>query len=351
MFLAVFLLNFLSVSSSYAQLNRKEIKKNNRKMRNFKGNKNKVQQYNFMGPTLDALNYFGDLSPLSRRASTDISFTRPAIGFSFGRRMGPFYSLRGSLSFGTLRGSDFKSADPSNDLAKFRYVRNLSFRNRIKELSITGVFDLYRNENSYITRRQFVPYSYIGIAVFHHNPEAFVDPNSSLPEAGTWVKLRQLGTEGQYSDLPDDAANAGIEPYNLIQISIPFGIGFRYRLSDNLDFSMEMGIRFLFTDYIDDVSNNYVDLNVLNSDLARAMSDRSQETTDAESGQPRDSEVVSAIAGDPIPSPGGYFTYSGYGREYPTNIRGNNSNDDLYFVTTLRVTYILGTSFRKAKFR
>jgi hypothetical protein len=46
-----------------------------------------------------------------------------------------------------------------------------------------------------------------------------------------------------------------------------------------------------------------------------------------------------------------YLTRSGFGREFPTNNRGNKNNNDIYMVTSVRLTYILGATFHKAKFR
>jgi len=352
---SIFLL--ASFDQAEAQLNRRKIKKNNRRMSSFKGRKNTFTQekrYSSIGLTTNAMNYFGDLTPISHRFSTDLKLTRPAFGLTYGYRFGPYYTIRGQFSYGTLRGSDYESADPIHEVAKFRYVRNLSFRNRIKELSVTGMFDLFKNENTYISRVDFTPYAFGGVAIFHHNPKALApatdQSGAALAEAGQWVDLQPLGTEGQFSTLSDSAVNFGIKPYNKFQISIPLGIGVRYRISDTFDFSMETGFRVLFTDYIDDVGANYVDLNVLGGPLARAMADRSQETIDAESGEARNMEAVASVAGVPFPSPGGYNTFAGYGRESPTNMRGSK-NADIYFVTTIRFSYIIGASFKKAKFR
>jgi hypothetical protein len=46
-----------------------------------------------------------------------------------------------------------------------------------------------------------------------------------------------------------------------------------------------------------------------------------------------------------------YMLLPGYGKEHPDNLRGNKSDKDLYMVTTLRLTYILGKTFHRAKFR
>jgi len=343
----------LFADQSLAQLSRKTIKKNNKKMRNFKGGYNtfdKSKKYNSFGITVNSFNYFGDLAPKSGMFSTDISFTRPAFGATFGHRFGPRYTLQADFFWGTLMGSDYESADPNDINHKSRYIRNLQFRNRIKELSVTAVFDLYKNESSYITRIDLTPYAFLGVSVLHHNPKGYVEDNAvshttgiPLPEAGTWVELQPLGTEGQFSDLAETDANFGIEPYSKIQVAIPFGIGIRYKVNQAMDLSFEVGTRYLFTDYIDDVSASYVDLDKLPSDLSRYMSDRSQQA-EAISGATRDipTERVSY---------NGYTVIPGYGQEGLEYIRGGAKDNDVYWTTTLRISYIIGGKFVKAKFR
>jgi hypothetical protein len=106
------------------------------------------------------------------------------------------------------------------------------------------------------------------VGVFYHNPKAMAPETdqlgNSIPEAGKWVALQALGTEGQYSDAYD------VKPYSKVQISVPIGLGFSYKIGNNLDFSFEIGYRILFTDYIDDVSENFVDLGIFDNPLARA---------------------------------------------------------------------------------
>lgn len=340
--LILFIASFV-INEANAQFNAKSARKNNKRMRNFKGKKNnfdKNKKYNYIGITLNSFNYFGDLSPLSKAASTDISFTKPAIGFTFGHRFGPRYTLRGEFRYGGLSGSDFESADANDESnGVFRYRRNLQFRNRIKELTITGVFDLFKNGSTYINRAPLTPYVFVGITVFHHNPQAFVGEDSGLPEAGTWVNLKDLGTEGQNLDLPADHPNAGQKAYGNIQIAIPFGFGARYKLNEVMDLSFEMGVRYLFTDHIDDVSGSFVNVPLFDDPLAAYLSDRSAEMNDAVSGNLR---ATRSEGGAGYGAPGNVGQY---------NLRGNSNDNDLYFVTTLRATYILGGSFRKAKFR
>ena len=62
--LAVSLLSFSYDAS--AQINRKSIKKNNKRISSFRGKKSwfgKEKIYNMVGISVSALNYYGDLSP------------------------------------------------------------------------------------------------------------------------------------------------------------------------------------------------------------------------------------------------------------------------------------------------
>ena len=334
---------------AFSQMDRGSIRKNNKRIMTYRGKKSnfsKEKRYFSAGVTFNALNYYGDLAPKANQFSTDISFTRPAFGITLSQRLGPRYSITAGLMYGTLRGADFTSADVNDDTSgKYRFYRNLSFRNRIKELSLVASFDLFENQATYLSRVNWTPYAFGGVAVFHHNPQAVApatDLNGQpLAEAGQWVNLRDLGTEGQYAELLPTDANHGIEPYKLIQFSIPMGVGVRFKVHDVVDFSAELGFRYLFTDYVDDVSANYVDLGVLDSELARALSYRSNELT------------LPDIARQPFTARNGvtYNLINGYGHEWPTNIRGKQNNKDIFMVTTLRVSYILGKTMHKAKFR
>ncbi len=51
--------------------------------------------------------------------------------------------------------------------------------------------------------------------------------------------------------------------YTRFSIAIPYGGGFRYAINRNWGLNLEISGRRTFTDYIDDVSNSYVDPDVL----------------------------------------------------------------------------------------
>src|SRR5687768_9684437 len=141
-YIITLLLLFFASESAFAQMSRKSIKKNNKRISSYRGKKEwfgKEKRYQTLGITLSALNYYGDLSPKPGQFSTDISLTKPAVGIAYSHRFGPRYSVMGAFMYGTLKGADNESAN-ANDLGNgvYRYQRNLSFRNRIKELSVVA---------------------------------------------------------------------------------------------------------------------------------------------------------------------------------------------------------------------
>ena len=247
--------------------------------------------------------------------------------------------------YGRISSSDFGTADPQDEEAGYRYVRNLQFRNNIKDLSIVGVFDLFPNPYSLSLRMRWTPYLFAGVSVFHHNPQGLVPQqavlrpgdlaNPFVPEqAGEWVGLKDLQTEG-----PENT-------YSNFQISIPFGAGVRFRINERFDVEGEVSYRYLFTDYLDDVSGNYADKGLLQNDLARVMSDRSLEPVDAVSGDPRaifspegalNRSTRTYVGADGVE----YVHLPGYGQPHASANRGNADDNDIFIVTTVRLVMML----------
>lgn len=304
-----------------------------------------AKQYITLGVSVNALNYFGDIAPRSGFASTDISFTRPGIGISSDIRFGQSFSLRTNFMWGRISSNDYEVADPDNRNDIYRYARNLHFRNNIKDFSIVGVFDIFSNPYSVTLRQSFTPYIFGGVSVFHHSPQALVPavarlyPGGTLsaadiPQSGEWVALRPLRTEGQ--------------SYGIISFSIPVGGGVRFRLNQFMDLEAELNYRFLFTDYLDDISTNYVDKGTLNSELAKIMSDRSLEPVEAVSGDSREAlftedNVINTNLATYTGADGvNYVHLPGYGQDGAQ--RGSSNDNDVYLTTTIRLVFMIGRS-------
>ena len=319
---------------------------------NYRGQKvsfGRNKQYLSVGLNINASNYFGDLAPNAAATSFDFNFTRPSFGIFATQRLGPRFSARVAYNFIRIAGDDFESASSEpEDQANFpRFIRNLSFRNNIHDLSFTGHYDLIPNRGSYLTRLPVVPYIFAGISVFLNNPQAQLpfttrDGNplpATLGTPGEFVSLRELGTEGQFTENPQG------EEYGAIQISVPLGVGVRVRVTDNINVSLELGYRLLFTDYIDDVGGNFADIENL-PELAALFADRSTEVRAISSGAERQIPGVGTINDERFVQEGVLTGFSDAGA-----IRGNTANDGI-FVTSIHIEYIIPfKGFGSAKFR
>ena len=305
----------------------------------------KFRSYDYLGVGINALNYYGDLAPLSRAASTDVSFTRPGIGITYGKRAFEQVSLRLNYNFGRIKGDDISSQDDS------RLARNLSFRNNIHEMNVGLNIYFLPDGNAPSFRSPFNIYLFIGAGFFLHDPKGKVPdydyqlygPDAAgqgvekLPNAGEWVKLRELRTEGQGQTFE------GIDTppiYKPFEWNIPVNLGALFtipRTPFNVHF--ELGYRFLFTDYLDDVSNNYVNLSRFDNDLSRIMSDRSVEPTNGFGSVNRNLDAIN-IAQQNIDGTS-YYVAIDNGSGQDGSIRGNPKNNDVYFVTQIKLTYII----------
>jgi hypothetical protein len=241
----------------------------------------KSKKYISFGGGAGMSNYFGDLAPNNTRTSTNMQYTRSYLTAYYLQRVHPNVTIRGALSWMRLRGDDFSVSNATSpDFSDYgRFIRNLSFRNNIFELSGVGIFELFPTDRGYLRRTFVNPYFLMGLSVFTHNPSTRSPVGKPGDPKSTWVNLRDLGTEGQYTGVPGTP-----RAYSLLQIGVPLGFGIRYRLMDKFDLSLELGYRFVFTDYLDDVSGRYPSDEVYQqmyqqeNYLGIALSNRSAET-------------------------------------------------------------------------
>jgi hypothetical protein len=125
--------------------------------------------------------------------------------------------------------------------------RNLSFKTTIYEAALLGEFD-YLN---WIFKKDLplTPYVIFGTGIFRFNP-------TTIDRNGNKVYLHGLGTEGQLLGNP----RYNYRKYSLIQINFQIGGGIKFNLSERLNLGIELSMRRLTTDYIDDIHDRtYVD--------------------------------------------------------------------------------------------
>ncbi|MFN6038878.1 MAG: DUF6089 family protein [Bacteroidota bacterium] len=214
--------------------------------------------------------YLGELNP-----SRHFYMMQPAFGLFYRFNQHYRLSYRLGLNFGTLLGDDSQSEQID------QINRNLNFRNKIQELSAIAEFNFWDYRISH-PKKYFAPYIFLGLAVLKHNPVG--------EYKGNYYDLQPLATEGQGTPLRD-----GTSKYKLIQVTVPFGIGAKLNVSKNVGISLEWGMRKTYTDYLDDVSTQYVNRQLLSyykGGTAGLMSDRSldsdpgQDQTGSQRGNP-----------------------------------------------------------------
>jgi len=181
-------------------------------------------------------NYNGDLQ--SQDYTTQQSHLSLGAGIQYDLSM--HFSLLSNLTYGKVGASD--SYSPYADLR----ARNLSFETNIGEWNVLVEYNLLDLRDHKVT-----PYVFAGVAVYHFNPYAY-------DTTGKKVYLRPLSTEGEGL-----AQYPGRKEYALTQMAIPFGGGIKFRITDRVTLAYEIGLRKLFTDHLDDVSNSYVSESVL----------------------------------------------------------------------------------------
>jgi hypothetical protein len=149
------------------------------------------------------------------------------------------------------------------------------------------------------------PYVFAGIALFHFNPYAY-------DTLGHKQYLRQLSTEGEgLAQYPNS------KPYNFTQFAIPFGGGIKFRVTDNIVLSYEVGLRKTFTDHLDDVSSTYVDRTILLNARGPIAVEMAYRGGQLKGGNPN----------------------------YPASgtIRGNPAHKDWYYFSGIRVSFAINT--------
>ncbi len=229
--------------------------------------------------------YIGDINP-----SKHFVYSKPAAGIIARYNLSTRHSMRFTANYGNVYGDDAVSNDD------WQVNRNLKFNSTILEVAAGFEICLKKysiNKTDY--RYRFTPYFFYEIAYFRMNPKTNA--------VGSDIELGEVGTEGQGSELNQKKS------YSTNQFAIPLGIGFKFNLAKRVGMSIEYGIRKTFTDYLDDVSGDYVDPNLLN-----------------------------AIRG-PLASQLADPSLNGVSHQYSGANRGNSNNKDWYSFYGVMITF------------
>ncbi len=198
---------------------------------------------------LGASNFLGDLGGADRVGTfglrdLEFSLTRPAILAGARYHVLKDFRVKGQLSYLRVNGDDRLTKEAP------RNFRNLRFRSPIIELSVMGEYYLMQEKSGHLFHLRGVRgrkgmkwnlYATGGIGVFYFNPKG--------PLNGKWHALQPLRTEGVR--------------YSRVNVAIPFGMGVRHTIDKQWSINFELLMRKTFTDYIDDVSTDYLDYNAV----------------------------------------------------------------------------------------
>ena len=268
------------------------------------------------GGSIGAMNCLTDIGGrkgIGKKFIKDLNFgkTQACGSFYIAANYKYAFAVRAEVTIGKIAADD-KVLESVKSTTFGRYERNLNFRSSISEFMLAGefhpLFIFMPKDDDEWTPPMFSPYLLAGVGLFHFNPQANLN--------GKWVDLQPLNTEGQgFSKYPDRT------PYKLNQISIPLGIGVRYELGSMFFVRGEFVYRKTSTDYLDDVSTDYVDPQIYDTypsakrNTALLLYARQKEL-------------------DPT-----YVVTEG-------DQRGNPKNNDSYMSFNLKIGYILGREKR-----
>jgi hypothetical protein len=217
-----------------------------------------------VGLGLGPMFFLGDLGGSAGAGKTfvkdlDLPLTKLNKGIYLNFYPKEWIGLRLAGNLGFVEGDDAEAPDKGGAEMDRKY-RGLNFRSKIKEayaaieLYPTFFFEKYDG-----LQGKLRPYVVAGVGIFNFNPEVKdVD--------GSWVKTAPLRLEGQgFPEYPNS------KPYKLTQMNVLAGGGVKYYLKESMYIGIEILHRKLFTDYVDDVSQNfYVDPITFDANLSPA---------------------------------------------------------------------------------
>ncbi len=252
----------------------------------------RAQEHQEIGISGGMANYYCDLQP----SIFPTYGYKPMGGIIYKYFMNPYIGIRTGASYTNLTASDELSNNAANK------ARNLSFSTQLYELHGALEINFLPVE---VKKKHCSPYIFGGISVFYFNPTA-VDPQ------GNTVYLKPLSTEGEGLSMYPDRKS-----YSLVNVAFPFGGGLKFFIGKTIMLGFELGYRYTNTDYLDDVSKSYVNLNSL---------------------QAAKGPVAAQMSYRGNTAPGWNGIYPNYGSP-----RGDATSNDWYWFGNLTVTFF----FRK----
>jgi hypothetical protein len=241
-----------------------------------------------LGITVGGSDLWGDVgtkSPIDHYANLNYGDYANVMGGLYTRyTFHPAFVVRMGINYGTVSAGDAMNSDGAKKASDYsadavqRYARNLDVKTTIWEGNLWFEINPLRfNPGSKMALRRWQPYFLTGITAFHFRPKGKYVSKTSSAASGQWIDLYDLHLEG------DGFAEPGMpKKYSLWQMAIPLGIGSKWDLSSKIAIGIEYIYRYTFTDYLDGVSQKYIDpalydkyLSPQQAQIAKDMADKS----------------------------------------------------------------------------
>lgn len=242
---------------------------------------------------IGSLHYLGDLSYQGYAKRT------PSFSVGAARPISPSVDVQFQLLIGTMYGNDRSPNSKVQQLnSHANFSRSLNFRSRIRDLSIQAVYH-FDNGRILSTDTRISPYvtAGIGLTNFQVSGDLYNGAAQNQPyhywqdgsirsrdegeqDAGSAVILEQ---DGIYDT---NLTNMGTEAegtYPTTVLHIPVGLGVKFKVSSRIAIVAQVDTRFVFSDYLDDVSGTY---KTVYSDEAVAYAANPSEVNQSSRGNP-----------------------------------------------------------------
>ena len=169
----------------------------------------------------------------------DLNPTNPFYIKNLGAGVSVKYNF--NPTWGVKLGANYLIVDGNDNDFKnnFQKNRRLLFRNQLKELALTTEFNFFKIDGSKGAKK-YTPFLSAGVAGLIHDPYIYYYQNK--------INLRELKLEYDENNT---------NKYSKFALAIPIGVGFKYKLDKNWRIGVDLSYRTVFSDYIDNVSNNY----------------------------------------------------------------------------------------------
>jgi hypothetical protein len=274
-----------------------------------------------IGINVGPMNFLGDLGGNKGKGTlgpkdNDLPVTNIIGGISASYYPSEWLGFRLAGNIGRMAGDDGYVKDHGG-WEQARLYRNITFRSPLYEAYAGIEFfptALISINNGWGLPR-FRPYVIAGIGAFKFKPQGVYTDAAGNDK---WIDLKPLRLEGQ------GMVETGIPEYKLYSYNVPVGVGIKYDITERLTFAIEFIHRKTGTDYIDDVSNRYVDPALFDKYLTPSQAAIAKVMANPSSYYPQ------------VNNSPGYTPYR-IGRP-----RGNPDRKDSYYSSTFRLTWKIG---------